>query len=329
MELKPIRTKVKPQIVVIGIGGAGRNAVNNIIEAGLEEVKFIVVDTSKPGMEGSKAFTAIQIGENLTHGFGTGSLPEVGKAAAEESIEKLKANIPECHMVFLTAGFGGGTGTGATPVIAQICKTRSDLIVGVVSKPFAFEGKKKLNVAETGITILRENIDTLITIPNDRMRTISSKGSRLVDIFRKADEVLQNSVKTIIDLININGYVNLDFADIKSILKNAGNAIIGFGKADGPDRAVLAVGQALSHPFLENIELSGARKALYNIAGGQSVTFEETTTISDRIRDAVGDDADVFWGQTIDDSFGEQIQVTLIVTGISGARDDSLKPMKQ
>lgn len=311
-----VEGKGKPKITVIGVGGAGRNALKSMIEADLGGVNFIIVDTNKIGMESSNVPVTIQIGEKLTGGLGTGSNPKIGKAAAEESIEALKTNIPESHMFFLAAGFGGGTGTGATPIVAQICRECSDLIIGVVSKPFSFEGRKKLQVAETGINALKDIADTIITIPNDRMRDIASKESKLVDIFKKADEVLHQSVKVIIDLISINGYVSLDFADIKSILQNAGNSIIGVGSSTGPDRANEAVEQAISHPLFENVQLSGAQKALVNISSNHNITFEETTLVSDRIKDAIGENAEIIWGQTFDESFNEMIQVTVIVTGI-------------
>lgn len=309
--------KGKPKITVIGIGGAGRNAVKNMMDSNLEEVKFVIIDTNKIGLEESNCPITIQIGEKLTSGLGTGSIPDVGKRSAEESIETLKKKIPESHIFFLTSGFGGGTGTGATPVIAKICKVRSDLVVGVISKPFSFEGRKKSEVAIAGIKKLQKITDTIITVPNDKMRDVANKQTKLVEIFKKADEVLHHSVKVLIDLISVNGYVNLDFADIKSILKDAGSSVIGYGSASGPDRAFDAVKEAISNPFIENINLLGAKKALINISGNCDISFDETTLITEKIVKIVGDEADIFWGQTMNEALQETIQVTLIVTGIN------------
>jgi len=324
MSFNYIDGKGKIKIIVIGIGGAGRNAVSNMLEANIQGVEFIIVDTNKLGFRRSNVPLTLQIGEKLTNGLGTGSNPDVGRAAAEESIEELKKKIPECHMFFLTAGFGGGTGTGATPVIAQICKERSDLVVGVISKPFSFEGRKKREVAQLGIKTLQKTSDAIVTIPNDQMRDLASKQTKLSDIFKKADEVLHHSVKAIIDLLSINGYVNLDFADIKSILKNAGSFIIGSGKSSGPERALKAVDQAILHPFLENTNLSGAHKALVNITGSNNITFEETAVITEKITNNVGEDTEIFWGQTINENLDETIQVTLIVTGIWSLLEKSI-----
>ena len=264
----------------------------------------------------STAPIKIQIGERLTEGLGAGANPQIGREAALESAEAIKASLEGSHMVFITAGFGGGTGTGAAPVIAQICKEIEALTVAVVSKPFSFEGRKRSKLADEGMEKLKEVADTVITIPNDRLRGLASKNARMVDMFRKADEVLLHSVKGITDLIMVPGLVNLDFADVRTIMSKAGMAIMGIGVADGDYRALEAAERAISHPLLEDISISGARGVLMNISSSSDITMDEMTEASERIYEEVGDEAEIIWGSVIDDDLADEMRVTVIATGI-------------
>jgi len=252
----------------------------------------------------------------LTQGLGAGANPQVGKEAAMESREVLKQALSDSHMVFITAGFGGGTGTGAAPVIAEICKELETLTVAVVSKPFSFEGKKRTRQAEEGIEMLKEMADTVITIPNDRLRGLASKSAKMIEMFRKADEILLHSVKGITDLIMMPGLVNLDFADVKTIMAKAGMALMGIGIACGENRATEAAERAISHPLLEDISISGAKGVLINITCTSDLTMDEMTEASERIYNEVGDEAEIIWGTVVDDNLGDELRVTVIATGI-------------
>lgn len=304
------------KIKVIGVGGAGGNAINNMILGNLSGVKFIAANTDVQALEVSKAEIKIQLGEKLTEGLGAGANPQIGRDAALESNDALKAALAESHMVFITAGFGGGTGTGAAPVIASLCKELGILTVAVVTKPFTFEGRKRSRLAEEGLNELKKMADTVITIPNDRMRGLASKNAKMLDMFKKADEILLHSVKGITDLIMRPGLVNLDFADVKTTMSKAGMAIMGIGSASGDNRAVEAAERAISHPLLEDINISGARGVLVNVTSSSDITLEEMTEASERIYNEVGEDAEIIWGAAIDDSIGDEIRVTVIATGI-------------
>ncbi|MGD1987343.1 MAG: cell division protein FtsZ [Desulfobacterales bacterium] len=304
------------KIKVIGVGGAGGNAINNMIASHLQGVKFIAANTDSQALEMSMAPVKIQMGENLTEGLGAGANPQIGRDAALESEEALRAALADSHMVFITAGFGGGTGTGAAPVIAEICKDLGALTVAVVTKPFAFEGKKRTKLAEDGIDNLKSVVDTAISIPNDRLRGLAPKKAKLTDMFFKADEILLHSVKGITDLIMMPGLVNLDFADVRTTMSKAGLAIMGIGISTGENRAVEAAERAMSHPLLEDLPIAGARGVLMNITSTSDMEFEEVAEASERIHDEVGDDADIFWGTSIDDSLGDEMRVTVIATGI-------------
>ncbi len=310
------------KIKVIGVGGAGGNAINNMITSNLQGVKFIAANTDMQALDVSKAEVKIQIGEQLTEGLGAGANPQVGRDAAIESGEVIKASLAESHMVFITAGFGGGTGTGAAPVIAGLCKELGILTVAVVTRPFSFEGKKRAKMAEEGIAQLKEVADTVITIPNDRLRGLASKNAKMVDMFRRADEILLHSVKGITDLIMRPGLVNLDFADVKTTMSKAGMAIMGIGVAEGENRAVDAAERAISHPLLEDINIDGAKGVLMNITSSSDITMEEMTEASERIYNEVGDEADIIWGAVIDDDMGDEMRVTVIATGIGAKRED-------
>jgi len=304
------------KIKVIGVGGAGGNAINNMIMSKLQGVKFITANTDAQSLELSNAPVKIQLGETLTEGLGAGANPEIGREAAIESKDSIINALEGSHMVFITAGFGGGTGTGAAPVIAEICKDIGALTVAVVTKPFSFEGKKRAKQAEEGIDALKQVVDTAITIPNDRLRGVASKNATMLEMFRKADEVLLHSVKGITDLIMMPGLVNLDFADVKTTMSKAGMAIMGIGIASGDNRATMAAERAISHPLLEDISISGARGVLMNITSTSDLTMEEMTEASDRIYNEVGDDADIIWGAVVEDSLGDEMRVTVIATGI-------------
>jgi cell division protein FtsZ len=313
------------KIMVIGVGGAGGNAINNMIDSKLQGVRFIAANTDAQALEVSKATVKLQIGEQLTQGLGAGANPQIGREAALENAETIKNTLEGSHMVFITAGFGGGTGTGAAPVIAELCKEIDVLTVAVVTKPFSFEGRKRAKQAEDGIDFLKKTADTVITIPNDRLRGLASKNARMIDMFKKADEVLLHSVKGITDLIMMPGLINLDFADVKTIMSKAGMAIMGIGIASGENRALEAAQRAISHPLLEDISISGAKGVLMNITSNTDLTMEEMTEASDRIYNEVGEDADIIWGTAVDDSIGDEMRVTVIATGIDSGPDTSIK----
>ena len=304
------------KIKVIGVGGAGGNAINNMIASHLQGVKFIAANTDSQALDMSMAPVKIQMGEQLTEGLGAGANPQIGRDAALESEEALRNALADSHMVFITAGFGGGTGTGAAPVIAEICKDLGALTVAVVTKPFAFEGRKRTHLAEEGINNLKKVVDTAISIPNDRLRGLAPKKAKLTDMFLRADEILLHSVKGITDLIMMPGLVNLDFADVRTTMSRAGMAIMGIGIASGENRAVEAAEKAMSHPLLEDVPIAGAKGVLMNITSNSDMEFEEVAEASERIHDEVGDDADIFWGTSIDDSLGDEMRVTVIATGI-------------
>jgi cell division protein FtsZ len=316
------------KIKVIGVGGAGGNAINNMIASNLAGVKFIAANTDSQALEKSMAPVRIQLGEKLTKGLGAGAMPQIGREAALENEEAIRKALEDSHMVFITAGFGGGTGTGAAPVIAKICKDMGALTVAVVTKPFSFEGKKRMKQAEEGINELKRHADTVITIPNDRLRGLASKSAKALEMFLKADEVLLHSVKGITDLIMMPGLVNLDFADVKTTMSKAGMAIMGIGIGTGENRAVEAAERAISHPLLEDISIAGAKGVLMNITCSSNLTMEEMTEASDRIYKEVGEDADIIWGTAIDDSLGNDLRVTVIATGI-GQPNEEIKPEKE
>jgi len=315
------------KIKVIGVGGGGGNAVNNMIDSKLQGVEFIAANTDAQALECSRALAKIQMGEKLTQGLGAGNNPELGRQSACENEEAIRHALDGSHMVFITAGFGGGTGTGAAPVIAEICKGLDILTVAVVTKPFSFEGMKRSRQAEEGIDILKEVADTVITIPNDRLRGIAPKNATMIEMFKKADEILLHSVKGITDLIMMPGLINLDFADVKETMSKAGMAIMGIGVATGENRAVEAAERAISHPLLEDISIEGAKGVLMNITCSSDLTLEDMSEASERIYKEVGEDADIIWGTAVDDSLGEEMRVTVIATGI-GSDPQSAKKEK-
>lgn len=309
------------KIKVVGVGGAGGNAINNMISERLQGCKFIAVNTDLQDLEASKAPVKIQIGEKLTEGLGAGANPEIGRQAAVESVEAMRGSLQDSHMVFITAGLGGGTGTGAAPVIAEACKDAGALTVAVVTKPFGFEGKKRARQAEAGLEILKGVVDTVIVIPNDRLRGLASRNATALEMFKKADEVLLHAVKGITDLIMMPGLVNLDFSDVRTTMSKAGLAIMGTGIATGENRAVEAAERAISHPLLEGVSINGARGVLVNITCGPDLTMAEMTEASDLIHGEAGDQADIIWGTVLDDNIQEELRVTVIATGI-GTKDE-------
>jgi cell division protein FtsZ len=316
------------KIKVIGVGGAGGNAINNMIASNLQGVKFIAANSDAQALEISKAPIRIQLGQHLTEGLGAGANPQVGRDAALENEEEIRQALADSHMVFITAGFGGGTGSGAAPVIAEISKDLGALTVAVVTRPFSFEGKKRAKVADEGIELLKKVVDTAITIPNDRLRGLASKKATLMEMFVKADEILLHSVKGITDLIMMPGVVNLDFADVRTTMSKAGMALMGIGIASGENRAVEAAEKAISHPLLEDIPIKGAKGVLMNITATSDMEFEEVAEASEFIHNEVGDDAEIFWGTSVDDSLGDEMRVTVIATGI-GKKAEPEQPLVQ
>jgi cell division protein FtsZ len=312
--VKPSNTTFA-KIKVIGIGGGGGNAVNSMVESKqIRGVEFISVNTDAQALLTSKADTKLQIGSNFTRGLGAGADPEVGRTAAEESREKLKDLLFDTDMVFITAGMGGGTGTGASPIVAEIAKESGALTVAVVTKPFAFEGIRRIQTAEEGIELLTENVDTLIVIPNQRLMEVVDKKMTLLDAFRLADNVLGQGVKGISDLITVAGLINVDFADVKTIMLDSGSALMGIGEATGENRAATAARMAISSPLLE-VSINGAKGILYNIIGGEDMTMTEVSDASAIIADAADPDANIIFGSTIDESLGNKIKISVIATG--------------
>jgi len=301
-------------IKVIGCGGGGSNAVNRMIVEGLKNVEFIAINTDKQALMLSNANQKIQIGEKLTKGLGAGANPEIGKKAAEESREEITASIKGANMVFITAGMGGGTGTGAAPIVAEIAKSMEILTVGVVTKPFPFEGKRRMRHAEMGIATLKEKVDTLVIIPNERLLNMADKKTTLLDSFKLADEVLRQGVQAISDLITITGVINADFADIKAVMLNKGLAHMGVGFGKGDTRTQDAVKQAISSPLLET-SIDGATDVIINFTGGADLGALEVYDAADVVREAVDPDANIIVGAVIDESLNEEIRITVIATG--------------
>ncbi len=302
-------------IKVIGVGGGGNNAVTTMIEGGLTGVEFVVANTDRQALEAHKAQNKIQLGKELTRGLGAGANPEVGKRAAIESYNDIVESLEGADMVFVTAGMGGGTGTGGAPIVAKIAKELGALTIGVVTKPFSFEGKKRMRHAFGGLNELRESVDTLIVIPNQKLLSISHEKTSLLDMFRKADEVLLQAVKGISDLINIRGLINLDFADIRTVMSTQGMAIMGTGSATGENRAVEAATAAISSPLLENISIDGATGIIINVTGGRDLSLHEVNEASTLITEAAHEEAEIIFGAVIDETLGDEVRVTVIATG--------------
>lgn len=310
-------------IKVIGVGGGGTNAVNRMIEAGLQGVEFIAVNTDGQALLRSNADIRLRIGDQLTKGLGAGANPEIGRQAAEESREEIIKVLQDVDMVFVTAGMGGGTGTGAAPVIADIAKEMGALTVGVVTKPFSFEGKVRKSQAEEGVKSLKDRVDTLITIPNERLLQIVDKKTSIVDAFRIADDVLLQGVQGISDLITITGLINVDFADVKTIMTNAGSALMGIGLAKGDNRASEAAKTAVSSPLLET-SIEGAKGILLNITGSSNLGLFEINEAAAIVTEAADPDANIIFGAVIDEEMGDEIRVTVIATGFNQRKTQRL-----
>ena len=306
------------KIKLIGIGGGGGNAVNTMIKAGLTGVEYIVANTDAQALNANLAPQKVQLGKEITKGLGAGANPEIGRKAALDEYERLSEVLMGADMVFITAGMGGGTGTGAAPIIAKLAKDLGALTVGVVTRPFVFEGKKRLRQAETGIVALEENVDSLITIPNQRLLFLAGDSLSLVDTFKKADEVLLNAVRGISDLINNTGHINADFADVSTVMANKGLSLMGTGICSGEDRAIKAATEAISSPLLEDISIDGATGIIINITGDESLTMHETNEAVTLIMEAADDNAEIIFGTVIDDSIEDAIKVTVIATGLDG-----------
>lgn len=305
------------RIKVVGVGGGGGNAINNMIAAELRGVEFIGANTDAQALEMSRAGVKVQLGSSLTKGLGAGAKPEVGREAAEEAVNEIRAALQGSDMVFVTAGMGGGTGTGGAPVIAEVSKELGALTVAVVTRPFAFEGKQRMQQAEAGIERLRQVVDTIITIPNDRLRSLAQPNTTLIEMFRKADEVLYYAVRGISDLIVVQGYVNVDFADVRTVMSEMGLALMGTGVGRGQRRAAEAVQMAIANPLLEDISINGARGILMNItASSSTLSMEEVDQASSLIHKEAHEDANIIWGTVFDEGLAEEIRVTVIATGI-------------
>ncbi|SKA72397.1 cell division protein FtsZ [Paucidesulfovibrio gracilis DSM 16080] len=316
MEYFEIEHDTSAKIKVIGCGGGGGNAVNNMIQSALKGVEFIVCNTDAQDIEKSLAETKIHIGQKLTKGLGAGANPEVGRNAAVENIEEIRQALEGADMVFITAGMGGGTGTGAAPVVAEVARDLGALTVGVVTKPFFFEGKRRLGAAEEGINTLSEVVDSIITIPNDRLLQLAAKKASFTEMLKKADEVLYYATKGIADLITVHGLINLDFADVKAVMSNSGLALMGTGIAEGEGRAKEAARMAITSPLLEDVSIEGAKGVLMNITCSPDMLIEEAAEAANIISSEADEDAQIFFGTVFDPDAGEEMRITVIATGI-------------
>ncbi len=313
---KPDITELKPRITVFGVGGGGGNAVNNMITAGLQGVDFVVANTDAQALTMTKAERIIQLGASVTEGLGAGSQPEVGRAAAEECIDEIIDHLNGTHMCFVTAGMGGGTGTGAAPVVAQAARNKGILTVGVVTKPFHFEGQRRMRLAEAGIEELQKSVDTLIVIPNQNLFRIANDKTTFADAFAMADQVLYSGVACITDLMVKEGLINLDFADVRSVMREMGRAMMGTGEASGPGRAMQAAEAAIANPLLDETSMKGAQGLLISITGGRDLTLFEVDEAATRIREEVDPDANIILGATFDEALEGLIRVSVVATGI-------------
>jgi cell division protein FtsZ len=312
----PELVNATPRIVVIGVGGAGGNAVNNMIDAGLDGVKFIVANTDMQALAGSRAEHRIQLGRNLTEGLGAGSRPEIGESAADEAFEEIRAQIGDAHMLFIAAGMGGGTGTGAAYVVARAAKEAGILTVAVVTKPFQFEGAQRMRNAEAGIAALVPYVDTLLVIPNENLFKVATDRTTFAEAFVVADQVLYSGIACLVDLIVEEGLINLDLADVRTILSGMGTAMMGMGEASGEQRAIVAAEEAIVNPLLDNVTLKGANSLLLSITGGRDLTLWEVDETANRIRQEVDPDANIIVGATLDEDLGDKIRVSIVASGM-------------
>jgi cell division protein FtsZ len=327
----PELRELRPRITVLGVGGAGGNAVNNMIGSKLEGVEFVVANTDAQALAQSKAERKIQLGGKLTEGLGAGASPDIGRGGAEESLDEIMEQLAGSHMVFITAGMGGGTGTGAAPVIARAVREMGILVVGVVTKPFAFEGDKRMRVAERGIAELQQFVHTLIIIPNQNLFRVANDRTTFAQAFAMADDVLHAGVRGVTDLIVMPGLINLDFADIKSVISEMGKAMMGTGEAEGEDRAQKAADMAISNPLLDDVSMKGARGVLINITGGPDLMLFEVEQAANRVRAEVDPDANIIFGNTILDDMEGRIRVSVVATGIDAEQivvSDKVQPLR-
>ena len=314
------------RIKVVGVGGGGGNAVNTMIAAGLPGVDFIAANTDSQALKANLAPIKMQLGEKLTRGLGAGGNPEVGKRAAQEDVERLREYLGEADMIFITAGMGGGTGTGAAPIIAKVAKELGSLTVGVVTKPFTFEGKRRMKQADEGMKELKASVDTLIAIPNQRLLSVAGRNSSILETFKKADDVLLQAVRGISDLITVHGLINLDFADVRTIMSEMGMAMMGAAIAQGENRAVEAAQKAISSPLLEEVSIKGARGVLINITGGPDLSLHEVNEAATLIQEEADDEANIIFGAVIDESMGDEVRITVIATGFGEQPQAGEKP---
>ncbi|WP_312136085.1 cell division protein FtsZ [Brevundimonas sp. BH3] len=325
--VKPQATELKPRIVVFGVGGAGGNAVNNMIDSGLEGVEFVCANTDAQHLSFAKTDRRIQLGDTITQGLGAGAHPEVGMNAAEESADEIHAHLEGAHMVFITAGMGGGTGTGAAPVIAKCARDRGILTVGVVTKPFTFEGRHRMRLADAGIAELQRYVDTLIVIPNQNLFRVANERTTFSDAFQMADQVLHSGVRSITDLMILPGLINLDFADVRAVMSEMGKAMMGTGEATGDDRALLAAQNAIANPLLDETSLQGAKAVLVNITGGMDMTLLEVDEAANAIAAEVDGDANIIFGAAFDPALEGKIRVSVVATGMDEASIQQIEPV--
>ena len=321
--------ELKPRIAVIGVGGAGGNAIANMIAASVEGVDFIVANTDAQALNASPAERRIQLGPQITEGLGAGSRPEIGKAAAEETIASVEQALDGAHMCFIAAGMGGGTGTGAAPVIAKAARDRGILTVGVVTKPFTFEGNRRMKSAESGIEELQKHVDTLIVIPNQNLFLIANPNTTFKEAFQMADEVLQQGVRGITDLMVMPGLINLDFADVRSVMGEMGKAMMGTGEAEGDGRALQAAEKAIANPLLDGVSMRGAKGVIVSIVGGDDMRLMEVDEAANHIRELVDPDANIIWGSAFNDNLNGKIRVSVVATGIDSDAGAAAAPLTQ
>jgi cell division protein FtsZ len=322
----PRATELKPRIVVFGVGGAGGNAVNNMIDAGLEGVEFVVANTDAQQLQFAKTERRIQLGVQVTQGLGAGAHPEVGMSAAEESIPEIGEHLDGSHMVFITAGMGGGTGTGAAPIIAKCARERGILTVGVVTKPFHFEGRHRMRLADAGISELQRYVDTLIIIPNQNLFRVANERTTFAEAFGMADQVLHSGVRSITDLMVLPGLINLDFADVRTVMTEMGKAMMGTGEATGDDRALMAAQNAIQNPLLDEVSLKGAKAVLVNVTGGLDMTLLEVDEAANAISEQVDPEANIIFGAAFDPALDGMIRVSVVATGMDGASIAAIEP---
>jgi cell division protein FtsZ len=326
--IRPEVDELRPRISVIGVGGAGGNAIANMMRADVQGVDFIVANTDAQALNNSEADRRIQLGLKITQGLGAGSRPEIGRAAAEETIEEIIQSLEGAHMCFIAAGMGGGTGTGAAPVIAKAARDRGILTVGVCTKPFAFEGARRARSAETGLQELQQHVDTLIVIPNQNLFRLANSETTFKQAFEMADEVLQQGVRGITDLMVMPGLINLDFADVRSVMSEMGKAMMGTGEADGDNRAIEAAEKAISNPLLDGVSMKGAKGVIISITGGEDMRLMEVDEAASHIKELVDPDANIIWGSAFNNDLGGKIRVSVVATGIEADAIQQATPAK-